>query len=206
MTRTNRKMLMTINYALSIALPLTVLLVFGLWYEDFVWYSTIYGEITRWTFILMSLPITIIYSWIVLSEFFPTKAQEIILLFVPITISIIYNVLKFDSETWIINVIAHATLFYIGLNLCMIVGVLYLSFKKMYESKNDILARIATLLAILALAIVPLIYFFELGRGLYVPIQSASITMNSIVFVVSIILVTIVYYPKLVSLFMKGKL
>ncbi len=198
-----RNTLRNVNFLISVVLPLGSLLFYALWRSRFDYFDTIFGMVTRLSFLFVVLPITAVYAGILYKEYYPRRVADNLIMLIPFVVFIIYSVFWRSVDSVLLEATMHGTAYYLGLNICFLVGVAYLA----AGNADKTLLRILVLILIAIPFLICMAYFFLLGAD--VATDGKSLSWENFRFhayLLEIALVIGVYYPKLALLYVKGKL
>lgn len=189
------KLLKTLNFLVSVLIPLGVLGYFLIEHgysapELNNWFTV--G--TRWVFVFYMFPVTLIYGWTSFNRFYPKDILGGLAMFFPLVIML--GVSIFQGSGLLLDLLLHGSAYYLGLNIVFLAGLAVL----VYGRRDDLTwGRGATLVALAAPAMMPMLYFAAL---VFIRLE----TQGLIILAVEMLSVAISYFPKFSQLYKEGKL
>jgi len=205
---TSNKLLLWGYIILVLVIPMVALTASYSVYSDMEVQKTFIGKISIFLYILVSLPVYLIYSRLIIREYFPYNNKQAILLFVPFVISYVtFFIDKGYDDIWNYLIINSLPL-YIGLNLIFFLGLLYLLYDKNKDvDLKSLLGILLASLVILCFLFLPVLHFFILGIEVNsLNLSGYQMIRSIIVFVFTILLMAFFHYKIVINLYEKGAL
>lgn len=193
---------------LVLVIPMIALIVSYSVYDDLAIQKTLIGRISVFLYVLVSLPVYLIYSRLVIKEYFPYSNKQAILLFVPFIISYAsFFIDKGFNGVWNYLIINSLPL-YVGLNLVFFVGLVYLLYdKNKDEDVKSLLGILLASLVILCLLFLPVLHFFLLGIEINsMNLSGYQMARSVVIFIFTILLMAFFHYKIVIRLYEKGEL
>jgi len=170
--------------------------------DAYVWSYSWNGAV-RIIMFFVTLPVYLVYTFLILKRHFPKKITKILLLFFPYFLSFVFYF--FWSDMGLLDfLILYCLPFFLGINLLYFVGLLVLIFQNTRgEAFREIINKVIGTIIIMGLIFLPVLHSFTFGIKF-------NLEKGGVVFLIGffavIIMTAIAHFPVLKELYREGKL
>lgn len=203
----SNKILLVLYILLNLIVPM-IFLFTSLGIRAWDWTQGIFGGVSRALFFFSSLPAFSVYAVMIIKDYFPPQNGKTLNYFIPFIANILLYIYSFYSlQEVYYSVLIFSIPFYLGLNLCFFLGIVYLIFQKgKGMARRDLIPRVTGTVLAMGLLFFPCIYFFRMGLALNLEIDHAPKALILLKYFGSILLVAFFHYKVIVSLYQRGKM
>jgi hypothetical protein len=209
------KWVRALHIVVALALPLGVLLIVGFTPRALYFsFGSVWDVVAYAAYWFMAMPIFAVYGGIAAIRFFPTKARDILLLFLPALVGFGAS-FSFDGTAQVLaTVTTQAAVLYIGLYILLIVGLMPLVVSTFRDdvkdaSRSTVMRQAAARLFVLALMLSPifytLLYAHNVGREALASIDDGE-AWRVWFFYAHMLFVAAAYFPRFIQLYKEGRL
>jgi len=201
MSKTSR-LIFSFYIILALIMPAAAAAVNLMIRDAYIW-SHNWNTAVKIIMLFVTLPIYMIYTFLVLKRLFPGKTMKALLLFFPYILSI--TIYSFQDDLGLTDfLILNSLPFFLGINLLYFAGLIMLIIKKSrQEPLNEVIKKIAGTIAITGLMFFPVVHTFLSGIRLNME-KGGWIMLLGFIFI--IISTGVSHFPFLKQLYKEGRL
>jgi len=193
---------------LVLLIPLAVLSVSLFRYEKFFLIPGLPDKTVASIFLFVSLPVYLIYAFIIKKELFPDSLRGALYLFVPIVISYGSYLFGHGFNDILLFLIISSLPLYLGLNLIFFTGFILLVYRESkYDTAKERFTKIIVLAVIIFLLFSPPVFFFLFGIRINLSDPDVfEFSTRIILFITDILLMAFFHYKILIKMYDRGML
>jgi|GEM_PF-6693865 hypothetical protein len=188
---------------LNIVIP-SVLIFSSLFHPDLEIKNESSSNTMKFIFLLVTLPVYIIYAGIIFKYLIHTSSLSVFFAFIPTVLTVVFIITGYKESYVFLSFVFDSLPLFLGISTLLIVGTVVLIIKKMTVDKDKLFIKIIVTLIIIGLLSVPIVYFFDVGIQLSRMLYIKNEDINIIKFLFSVCLVIFFHYKLIIDLYQKG--